>query len=49
MIDLIIADILAHPKVFFLRGATLDASIPAEICGMRPPNILLPAVCQSYM
>jgi hypothetical protein len=41
MIDLMIADIAAHPKVFFLRGGALDASIPAEICGVRPPDDLV--------
>ena len=51
MIDLLISDIAAYPKIFFLQGALLDASIPAEICGMQPPDdlveskaILLPTI-----
>jgi hypothetical protein len=41
VIDLLISDIAAYPKIFFLQGALLDASIPAEICGMQPPDDLV--------
>jgi hypothetical protein len=41
VIDLLISDIAAYPKVFFLQGALLDASIPADICGMQPPDDLV--------
>jgi hypothetical protein len=41
VIDLLIADIATHPEVFFLKGAAMDASIPAEICGLRPPDDLV--------
>lgn len=41
MIDLLISDIAAYPQVFFLQGALLNASIPAEICGMQPPDDLV--------
>ena len=41
MIDLLISDIAAYPKIFFLQGALLDASIPAEICGVQPPDDLV--------
>jgi hypothetical protein len=51
VIDLLISDIAACPKVFFLQGALLDASSPAKICGMQPPDdlveskaILLPTI-----
>jgi hypothetical protein len=41
VIDLLISDIAAYPKVFFLQGALLEASIPAKICGMQPPDDLV--------
>jgi hypothetical protein len=41
VIDLLISDIAAYPEVFFLHGALMDASIPANICGMRPPDDLV--------
>jgi hypothetical protein len=51
VIDLLISDIAAYPKVFFLQGVLLDASIPAKLCGMQPPDdlveskaILLPTI-----
>jgi hypothetical protein len=41
VIDLLISDIAAYPAVFFLQGALPDASIPADIHGMRPPEDLV--------
>jgi hypothetical protein len=41
VIDLLISDIAAYPKVFSLQGALLAASLPAEICGMQPPDDLV--------